>query len=173
MASYLTTEAADALAATLQPPVTSYLAVEAPAKLGALEEATRRIDAAYRYQGARYLAGQELEFPRVPYEPAAEVLYPVMKGPGGTGVDYWDYDHATGAVVVPLNVRVACLRQADAILGGDREAARAKQRLGLASQSAGGRSESYVTAQTAAEVMLCVEARAMLHRYKLRMGRPV
>lgn len=171
MATYLTTEAADALAATLQPPVTSYLAASAPAKLGALEEATRRIDAAYRYQGARYLAGQELEFPRVPFGDAspAVLTYPAVDV---NQQDIWDLDPVTSQVVVPLNVRVSCLRQADAILAGDKEAARASERLGLASQSTGGRSEAYVPAHTTAEAMLCLEARALLQRYKLRVGRP-
>jgi hypothetical protein len=153
MATYLTTEAADVLAATLQPPVTSYLAASAPAKLGALEEATRRIDAGYTYEGQRHMWDQLLEFPRAV--------------PGGLV----DRDQSTGLAIVPEAVKLACLRQADAILAGDAERTKAEARIGLTSQSTGERAEAYASPSAWAEAMLCVYARSLLQRFRIRTGR--
>src|SRR5207253_10453664 len=61
--SYLTAAEGDELAATMFG-LAAYKA-ETTYKQAALEQATARIDAAYRYQGRRYDPAQALEFPRI------------------------------------------------------------------------------------------------------------
>lgn len=153
MASYLTVAEADALAATLQPPVSTFALATTDAKTGALAEATRRIDAAYRYQGQRYMWEQELEFPR------------------SFNGRLIDRDPSTGFAVVPEAVKLACIRQADSILRADEERIKAEDRIGLTAQSSEGLSESYATPLTPAQAMLCAYSRSLLEKYQARTGR--
>jgi len=93
--------------------------------------ASMDIDAAMRYQGEKYAANQPLEFPRRPY---------------GSNPIVWDWDDNAGRAVFPFNVKLACANQA-AWLQQPKFAKRMEDiRSGLASQSIGTASESYVKA---------------------------
>jgi hypothetical protein len=179
--AYLTVSEAAALAATLPASLlAAFLALGSDAaKAAALAQATADVDAAGPWQGRRYAAGQALEFPRVPWEsaealvtypPAGGVRYPVGN-PSGLASAVWDWDAATHAPVVPRAVKVAVLHQANAIAAGTRAERLDAQHDGLASQSVGGLSESYLPAAGGGERAVCRAAAQLLRPYRLRGGR--
>ena len=163
---YLTTTEANALAATL-PTLTAWSAATADQKTAALVRATIDVDNAMPYQGRRYTAGQERQFPRVPYDEA----------PGSAGFDrdprasVWDWDPSANAAVVPEDVRLAVLIQADANLAGTREARLAAQHDGVVYDQTGALAESYKqTEGPGVTTGLCRAAWVLLRKYRLKSG---
>jgi hypothetical protein len=174
--SYLTASEADALAASL-PGLVSYRAAAADAKATALALASGKLDAAHRWQGRKYDDAQSLEFPRLAYESgaaigaASRVAYDPARQRTVAGV-VWDWDADADAAVVPVQVKLACLYEADSIIDGTRDELVDKQRDGLLSQSVGGMSETYaqLSATAAASNALCAKASAFVQRFRLRSG---
>ena len=163
---YLTTIEADALAATL-PALAAWAAATSGQKSAALLRATLDVDNAMPYQGRRYAADQERQFPRVPYDEA----------PGTAGFDrdprasVWDWDAATNAATVPEDVRLAVLIQADANLAGEREARLAAQHDGVVYDQTGALAESYKqTEGPGVTTGLCRAAWVLLRKYRLKSG---
>lgn len=171
MPAYLTNAEADTIAAALPASLlTAWAAASAPNKTAALEQATADVDAAGPYQGRRYKSeadGQALEFPRVAY----------AQGPGVGGQEsgvIWDWDATAKAAVVPLNVKRAVVYQANAILSGEGARLLDARHGGLASQSVGGVSESYVQGSGVGgqgSGSLSRRAADLLRGYRLRTGR--
>lgn len=164
-ASYLTIDEANQIAAAL-PGLASWAAASADAKARSLAQATDEADHAMPYQGRRYEFSQAREFPRVAYDDFAH-----FGQPAGPSV-VWDVDAATGAPIVPLDVRRAVVCQADAILGGARNARLDAQHDGVVYQLIEGAAESYKsTAGPGVQTGLCREAYALLRQYRLKSGR--
>ena len=187
--AYLLVAAADAIAATL-PGLASFKAASAEAKAAALLQASDDIDAGLRYQGRKYdpdgtITGtvQVREFPRVPYEgsgfgwdvaglaqPGSEVL---TAGVPTAGV--WDWDADTSTAIVPSRVLQAVVHQADSIIAGTLAASLDAQHAGLAGQTVGPVSETYVrdggAASNAASSGLCRRAMQLMERYRIRQGK--
>jgi len=92
--------------------------------------------------------------------------------PLGLATLVWDWDDTTKTAIVPRNVKLACLHQADSILAGDREARLDAQRDGLIQQSVGGLSEQYApgNARNLAEQTICRQAMNLLQPYVLKQG---
>jgi len=165
MSAYLTTTEADALAATLPAAsLAAYLAATTAAKAAALELATIDIDSAMRYQGRRYdgTGEQVLEFPR-------------YNGSGDTdGVaTVWDWDATEEEAVIPLQVKLAVLFQADGILSGAVATRTSAGDRMIASESVGGMSQSYhapATIMTSGGILLVTRAAELMKRYRLRSG---
>lgn len=147
--SYLNVSAAGALAETLlSTSLAAWNAASTNNKQLALNQASVRVDGAMRYQGGKYAADQVREFPR------------------------WDDDRivdqdAAGAAVVPANVLLAVLWEADSILADDRRERMSARHDGVSSQGADGMQEAYGGAVHA----LCWEAWQLMERYRLRGGR--
>jgi hypothetical protein len=169
--SYLGSVEADALAAECPASMlTAYLAATTTAAKGAaLRQATLDVDASMRFQGRRYDASQVREFPRVPYEVASGQLPvgPYLVGADTAAAEIWDWDDDTDAAVVPSQVKLAVLYQANRILRGVGQAAQ-DQADGIASKSLGTASVSYRPG--AGNVRLAAEAMDLLERYRLRSG---
>lgn len=175
MAAYLSTSDADTLAAEqLSADVASYTAASSGDKLKSLDRASREIDAAGPYQGRRYDTTQALEFPRVAYDRGGG---PICFTPGGTqysGPLVWDWDSDANQAAIPDDVKLATLLQANSILSGAEDARLDAQHSGLASQSVGGVSESYVNSGGAAPAgvkRLTRKAADLMRKYVLRSGR--
>ena len=163
--SYLSVAAADALAAAL-PGLAAWAAADAPTKATALARASLDVDGAMTYQGCKYDAGQVLQFPRLPDGAAATV--PAARQ--GSGV--WDWDPGLNAAVVPEDVLLAVVLQADANLAGDREARLAAQHDGVVYDLTGSVAESYKqTEGPGVATGLCRPAWVLLRKYRLRSGR--
>ena len=163
---YLTTIAADAIAATL-PALPAWSAASTPQKTAALLRATLDVDNAMAYQGRRYAAGQERQFPRAPYDDP----------PGTAGFDrdarasVWDWDAGANAAVVPEDVLLAVLLQADANLAGDRESRIAAQHDGVVYDQTGSLAESYKqTEGPGVTTGLCRAAWVLLRKYRVKSG---
>lgn len=157
--SYIDATEADAYAAK-ELDATVWTALTTAQKEAVLRQATDEIDS-LRYQGRKYESDQERAFPRShslrPGEGAAVA--------GGT----WDWDEGTNAAVVPEQVLKACFLQAASIAAGNRADRLDDRHDGVASQSAGGLSESYGGAMPA----LCRRAHLLMRTYYLRTGRIV
>lgn len=173
--SYLTSVEAGLVAGAL--PAVSLPAWNAASdgdRTAALELASADVDAAGPWQGRKYDAAQVLEFPRVAYE-TMPGPFP-MAGTRGVADVVWDWDEASRAAVVPLNVKRAVVYQAEAILAGTKAAQLEAQHGGLASQSVGGMSESYRDPAAGGSVVdgpgvLARQAATLLSRYRLKTGR--
>jgi hypothetical protein len=172
--SYLLRGDADYLASMLPASMlTAWLSASATAdaKSRALEQASSDVDAAGPFQGRKYVTSQIRAFPRVAYEtlPAGYV----QQGRTGLADTVWDWDEATNAAVVPMDVKQAVLYQANAILAGGRGRIQEAIHGGLASQSVGGMSESYRPGGSVTDGLgvVCQPAAALLSRYRLRTGR--
>jgi hypothetical protein len=147
------------------------VAATAAVRTAAAESASDDIDVAIRYQGRKYdptgaITGtkQEREFPRIPYD-AVEHGYVTMPEV------VWDTD-ADGDVIVPEKVLKAWLYQVNDRCDGKR-LARLMQRQGLAGQSTGGMSETYIASigiVGLGDELLCPEAMAIMNRYRVRQG---
>ena len=159
---YIDAEAADAYAEA-ELDAAAWTALTADQQEGLLARASDEIDQV-RFQGRKYDLEQEREFPRVYDEQAVEV-YPGSAA--GSGV--WDWDDDTAAAIVPEAVLMATWLQALSIAQGERDARQDARHDGVASQSAGGVSESYSGPQE----ILCRRAAVMLRRYRLKSGRIV
>lgn len=165
--AYLTTTAADTLAATL-PTLAAWSAASAGNKAKALERASLDVDNAMSYQGHKYETGQVNQFPRVPYDDP----------PGTAGFDrdprasVWDWDSDANEAVVPDDVLVAVLVQADAVLAGDREPRLAAQHDGVVYDQTGSVAESYKqTEGPGVTTGLCRAAWVLLRKYRLQGGK--
>jgi hypothetical protein len=178
--SYLTVSEAASLAATLPTAQTAaFLALSADAQAAALSAATADVDAAGPYQGRRYDPNQTLEFPRVPYSEAADLvrtghpsMHPAMPSMvGGAVATVWDWDDTTKTAVVPRAVKVAVLHQAESIAANVRQGRLEARHDGLASQSVGSLSESYRDVPITGLGSLCFRAANLLNRYRAKSGR--
>jgi hypothetical protein len=79
----------------------------------------------------------------------------------------WDID-AAGNVVVPMNVKLATMHQAESLLVGNRSERLQAIADGLASQGVGTLQESYF--QGAEPAAIVEPAMRLLARYRLRTG---
>jgi hypothetical protein len=165
--AYLTTVEADALAATL-PTLTAWSAATAGNKAKALERASLDVDNAMSYQGRKYASDQVNQFPRVPYDdPPAS---PGFDQDPRAGV--WDWDADANEPVVPEDVLVAVLFQADTVLAADREPRLAAQHDGAVYDQTGSVAESYKqTEGPGVTTGLCRAAWILLRKYRLKCGK--
>jgi hypothetical protein len=165
--AYLTDIEADVLAATL-PTLTAYSAASSGNKTKALLRASLDVDNAMPYQGRKYASDQENQFPRVPYdEPPASAGFDL--DPRGS---VWDWDSDANEAVVPEDVLLAVLMQADAILAGDREPRLAAQHDGVVYDQTGSVAESYKQTEGPGVTSgLCRTAWMLLRKYRLRSGK--
>jgi hypothetical protein len=168
--SYLSLADAKALAANLPAAqIAAWVAASDDQRTAALAAATADVDGG-RYQGRRFDPTQALEFPRVAYSERSPGSYlgvgVAVVGPNDV---VWDWDPATQTALVPDAVKRATLYQADSILSGSRNGRLDAIHDGLASQSLGGGSESYVQGRPPAT--LCRPAAQLLARYRLQAGR--
>jgi hypothetical protein len=169
--AYITTERAEELAARIAD-VAVWSAAGEAVQEAALLQASDEIDT-LSFAGMPYgdwtsgVAGaQARAFPRFVPDDAAQWPPPKRSASGRT----WDWDDEAGEAVVPEVVELAVFLQALAILRGGRERLR-DQQSGVASQSAGGVSESYDTGRR--PQIVCLEAMALLNRYLLKSGRVI
>lgn len=169
-AGYVEMEEADAMAADL-PGLIAYKAATGQQKAAALSSATSDIDAGMRYQGRKYEPDQSRQFPRIAYEIAGDRAGSAWPSSRVEAEIIWDWDDATRAAVVPRDVKLAAIYQADAILAGGREERLDRQHDGVTYDQTGGMAESYK--QAAAGVMsgLCRRSYQLLAKYRLRGGR--
>jgi hypothetical protein len=130
--------------------------------------ASLEIDAAMPYQGVKYYTttgggGQVREFPR---------YQRVTGSTSNAGVGVWDWDSATNAAVVPKQVKIACLYQANALCDSQFGKRLEAIRAGLASQSIGSMSESYLKPSDLTGGVsgsgLCDRAQRLMDKYRLR-----
>lgn len=167
--TYQSADAADALAAA-RAGLAAFKAASGEEKLAARQVAAERIDASRRWQGRKYdmtAGAQPREFPRVAR--GSSGLYPngsVLN----VGDEIWDLDSDSN-VIVPLEVRLAEIYEADAILGDPGRAERLQAIAdGVTSQSNSGMSESYGQMKSDGTPKLCNEAENLLRRFKLTSG---
>jgi hypothetical protein len=166
--AYVDVAEADALAATTTG-LTAWSAAPAPAKAAALARASDEVDRAMPYQGRRYGNNQPREFPRLAFdEPLLGDRDPAA--PGAAIV--WDWDDAVAGPVVPREVRLAVLLQADSVLDGSREARLDAQHDGVVYDLTGTLAESYkLNTGPGVTTGLCRRAWTLMRRYRLRSGR--
>jgi hypothetical protein len=168
--AYLDVDEADTLAATTSGLV-SWSGASAPAKAAALIRASDDVDHAVAYQGRRYatMPPQAREFPRLAFE---EPLVGTRDPARPATAIIWDYDEALGAAVVPSDVKVATLLQADAILTGARDARLDLQHDGVVYSLEGTDAESYRRSTGAGlPTGLCRRAWLLIRHYRLKTGR--
>jgi hypothetical protein len=166
--SYLDVTAADALAVEV-PSLTGWLAASSDAKALALTQASSDVDAATPYQGRRYEVSQVLEFPRVAYDgPGASADHPTATGSPPV---VWDWDDAADEPVVPNDVLLAVLYQADSILLDERESRIDAQHDGVVYQLTGTLAESYKQSPgTGVRSGLCRRSWMLMRKYRRRSG---
>ena len=143
----LTTARATALGLGL----TRVTAASDAALTAVLLRAAMQIDSAMRYQGRKYDTLQEREFPRI-------------EGQGSLVQSTQGADTPT----IPVPVLTAEVFQADYLLASPNSQRQQAIADGVSSQSVGGQSESY--RPDAKAELLCVEARLLLVRFRLRSG---
>lgn len=151
--SYQTLAEANARAANIFG-LSAWLTADDSGKAKALAEACRRIDAARAFQGRKLCPDQALQFPRI------------------DGHRLIDADSNRNPIV-PENILVAQILEADAILAGDKHTRRVADRQGLASQSNAEVSETYVAAGAVgggSGVTLCNRAAELVWAYRIRSG---
>lgn len=173
MTPYLAIVEADALAATLPATLLGpYWAMDAAQRSAALVQASLDVDASMRFQGRKYDAAQEREFPRVAYEPSTRVSPTLGASSGGP---VWDWDEETNTAVVPHAVLIAVVYQANDIATGgtrldDQHEGVRDQMLGpmreayAGGANSGGSSDGLATG-------LCRRSLQMLKQYRLATGR--
>lgn len=121
-------------------------------RAAALLAATLDVDASGRFQGRKYDAAQELEFPRQADE-----------------LTVWDLDDDEAAVV-PRKVKLATIYQAESLLADPARQGRLQAIAdGVVSQGIGSANESYRSVITTSA--LCARSMALLAAYRLRGGR--
>jgi hypothetical protein len=166
--AYLDVAEADALAGTVSG-LTAWAGADAPAKAAALSRASDEVDHAMPYQGRRFAPQQPREFPRLAFdEPLLGGRDPSL--PGAAIV--WDWDDATTAAVVPWDVKLAALLQADSVLDGSRNARLEAQHDGVVYDQSGSIAESYRrNTGPGVPTGLCRRAWVLVRRYRLKGGR--
>jgi hypothetical protein len=164
---YLSDTEADIVAATL-PALEAWPTATSSEKTKALQRASSDVDNAMPYQGRKYASDQVNQFPRVPYdEPPGTSAF---DGDPRGSVSDWDAD--ANEAVVPDDVLLAVLVQADAILVNDREPRLAAQHDGVVYNQAGSVAESYKqTEGPGVTTGLCRAAWVLLRKYRLKSGR--
>jgi hypothetical protein len=169
--SYLEVVEATALAADL-PALSAWAGATDPDRGAALELATLDVDAAMPYQGRRYDPAQVRQFPRIAEDaPPTSSTDAIIVVPAGDAV-VWDWDSATNQPVVPRDVKLAVLFQADSLLANTREPRLSAQHDGVVYQLTGTLAESYKqTPGSGVRTGLCRRAWVMLRKYRLRGGR--
>lgn len=178
---YLTVDEAVAMAGSM-PGVASFLAANSSQQSMALAMATQDLDNAQRYQGRKWDLVQVLQFPRVAYEASGRqpfygsgVVGPIADNalPGADVV--WDYDAVNKVAVVPQQVKLACVYQANSRLDPKRIAILDRIYSGLTSRQIGTGAEAYdVKAMLLASggtLDLCRDAALLMRNYQLRQGR--
>jgi len=132
-----------------------YKGAEEKDRRAALLRASDEVDIAMRYQGRKYDATQEREFPRLADEGSGRI---------------WDVD-GDGSPIVPGNVCKAVLYQADSLIEAVREGRISAIHDGLVYDQSGGLAESYKQSEaTGAKTGLCRPAYQLLRKYELRTG---
>jgi hypothetical protein len=166
--AYLTATEADALAATIPALSSAWSAASGADKDKTLERASVEVDNGIPYQGRKYAADQVNQFPRVPYDAT----------PGTSEFDrdphasVWDWDDDANEPVVPGDVLLAVLLQADAILAGEREPRISAQHDGVVYDQTGSVAESYKqTEGPGVTTGLCRGAWVLLRKYRLKSGK--
>ncbi|HRK31696.1 MAG TPA: hypothetical protein PLD59_11510 [Tepidisphaeraceae bacterium] len=156
MSTYQTLGDAVALAATL-PLLDQFSAASSDVQARALQLASLRIDQV-RYQGRKYDAAQVRQFPRSDCQTDGTVT---------------DWDDDTDTAVVPVNVKMAELYEAESIIAGDFDRITHAIATGIVSQSTGSLSESYrqSSGELQSALRLHPETTRLLSRYLLRSGR--
>ena len=170
--SYLDVAEADELALTF-PGLGAWAAATEVAKAAALNQASSDVDGAMPYQGRTFDEVQSRQFPRVAYESASVAAGDrAVASPGAAvGRVVWDWDFATNHAVVPLDVKLAVVHQADAILAGDREPRIAAQHDGVVYDLTGSIAESYKqTEGPGVATGLCRAAWVLMRKYRIRSG---
>lgn len=167
--AYLTDAEAEEIAARLAD-ASAWSSSTAEARAAALIQASDEIDT-LRFAGRKYDPDQARQFPRlIERDPAT---WPASTRAGSVNADVWDVDD-DGSAVVPDLVKVAAFLQARHILASPRRMSRLEdQAAGVASQSAGGFSETYRPRPDAAAHLVCLQARKALGAYLLKGGRPI
>lgn len=148
MSSYNTLATARTIAATLN--LVKVAAASDDALTAALELAAIDLDSAMRYQGQKYDAAQEREFPRV------------------DGTRIWDLDTDGTTVIVPAIVKTAEVLQAESLLDGTHQKRVEAYAAGLASVGVGAMNKSFRA--DARPSALSERANRMMQRYRLRSG---
>lgn len=159
--AYLDVPEARSLGATLPGAgVTALLAKSDDELAVLLLAASLDLDAAMPYQGVRYEADQAREFPR----------YQRAEGSAGNVPGVWDWDIDPDAAVIPQRVKFACLHQAASLLDPGFQRRLEAIRSGLASQSVGSMSESYLKPTDLPGGLngLCNKAQRLMDSYRLR-----
>jgi len=173
--AYLLPADARTIAASL-PGMAALLALD-DSTLGALLlGATLDLDGAMPYQGRKYDPTQALEFPRVAYGPPAQSFSAFL----ATGAPYtpdtiiWDWDPDALVPFVPYVVQVACLYQVAWLLDPSNSERLEAIRSGLAAQTMGPASETYVSPAVLAALGLLsgLSSRVaqLMQRYRLKTG---
>jgi hypothetical protein len=121
------------------------------------------------YQGRRYAPEQARQFPRVPSDESPGFSDGFDRDPRSA---VWDWDDAAQVAIVPEDVLLAVLLQADTVLAGDREARLASQHDGVVYDQTGSLAESYKqTEGPGVTTGLCRAAWVLLRKYRLKSGR--
>lgn len=177
--AYLSVDEARALAATL-PMMTSVVAQTDEALGMLLLLASVDLDRAMRYQGSRFVPEQVREFPRLPhgiyFDRNCGAFPGVVYGPGFPLPEQpviWDWDATNKVAVVPDAVKIACLFQVAWLLDSKHAQRLEAIRSGLAAQSIGSASETYLNPATMPESMTGLSDRAsrLMERYRLKTGK--
>lgn len=172
---FATVAEARELAASLPPPDVAALLAKSDDDVGILLfMASLELDAAMPYQGVRYGADQAREFPR--YQRVSGLgsgvsgLETSAIGNQQSAMGVWDWDSDTNAAVVPKQVKIACLYQAAWLLDPSFRGRLEAIRSGLASQSVGSLSESYLKPADVPGGLtgLCDRAQRLMSKYRLR-----
>ncbi len=169
--SYLESTDARELAGSL-PELTALLAKTDDELDVLLYAASLDLDAAMPYQGVRYEADQAREFPR--YQRVLGLGYGVLDtstiNQTSSWPGVWDWDIDTDAAIVPLQVKIACLYQAASLLNPGFRSRLEAIRSGLAGQSVGSMSESYLPPGSVPGGLtgLCDKAQRYMDKYRLR-----
>jgi len=142
--AYLTAvEARELGAVTAGSAITTLLAKDDTELATLLLAASWDLDHAMTYQGVRYEADQAREFPRYKRQLGTpDLRQPREQLTGSVGV--WDWDSSTNTAIVPERVKLACLHQAASLLDTNFRGRLDAIRSGLASQSIGSLSETYL-----------------------------
>jgi hypothetical protein len=168
--TYLEVAEAEELAATF-PGLGAWTAATAPARAAALNQASADIDSAMPYQGRPLEDQQARQFPRVAYE-STSLPRDAASGGAAGGRVVWDWDFAANQAAIPLDVKLAVLHQAEAILAGTREPRIALQHDGVVYDQTGSLAESYKqTTGPGVATGLCRRSWVLMRQYRLRGGR--
>lgn len=165
--SMLTVERAKALIADL-PDVPKAAALSDANLAKRLAICSRRVNTAHRWQGRKYDRTQTWEFPRVLHGTWDQL------GEFAGVVDYddvADWDYATSAAIIPLDVELAVIYEIESHEDGSMARVLGKIASGISAQSTGGLSVTYNTAMFAGgRPRLSPRAEQLVSRFILTSG---